>query len=241
MNVEIGLLVLTAISIGFVHTLIGPDHYLPFVAMSAARNWTRRKTMLVTALCGVGHVAGSIVIGFVGIAVGASLHRLQWLEGLRGDLAAWALIAFGLVYMVWGLRQAWRSRSHEHEHLHEDGTRHRHSHAHHVHGGHMHVHIQVDTDNARSITPWALFVVFILGPCEALIPLLMYPASQHSWWGLALVVAAFAVTTIATMMVIVYVATRGLERFPLASAERYAHAFAGAALSLCGVGIVLGL
>jgi threonine/homoserine/homoserine lactone efflux protein len=69
----------------------------------------------------------------------------------------------------------------------------------------------------------------------------MYPASQHSWWALVVVVLAFAAATIATMMTIVYLATRGLERFPLASAERYVHALAGAALSLCGVGIVLGL
>jgi ABC-type nickel/cobalt efflux system permease component RcnA len=241
MNAEIELLMLTAVAIGFVHTIVGPDHYLPFVAMSAARNWTRRKTMLVTALCGVGHVTGSVLIGFVGIAIGASLHHLQWLEGLRGDLAAWALIAFGLAYMAWGLKQAWRSRQHSHDHVHADGTRHRHSHGHHARDEHLHVHLQVDTDSVRSITPWALFVIFILGPCEALIPLLMYPASQHSWWGMVAVVAAFAVTTIVTMMLIVHLAVRGLERFPLASAERYSHALAGAALSLCGVGIVLGL
>jgi ABC-type nickel/cobalt efflux system permease component RcnA len=241
MNAEIELLMLTAVAIGFVHTIVGPDHYLPFVAMSAARNWTRRKTMLVTALCGVGHVTGSVLIGFVGIALGASLHRLQWLEGLRGDLAAWALIAFGLAYMAWGLKQAWRSRQHSHDHVHADGTRHRHAHGHHARDEHLHVHLQVDTDSVRSITPWALFVIFILGPCEALIPLLMYPASQHSWWGMVAVVAAFAVTTIVTMLVIVHLAVRGLERFPLASAERYSHALAGAALSLCGVGIVLGL
>lgn len=241
MDTDIGLLMLTALSIGFIHTVIGPDHYLPFVAISAARNWTRRKTMLVTAACGVGHVLGSIVIGLIGIAIGASLHRLQWLEGLRGDFAAWALTAFGLTYMAWGLKRAWRERKHSHEHIHADGTRHRHSHGHQVHDEHVHVHIQLDTDNARSITPWALFIVFILGPCEALIPLLMYPASQHSWWGLGLIVATFAVTTIATMMGIVYLAMRGLERFPLASAERYSHALAGAALSLCGIGIVLGL
>jgi ABC-type nickel/cobalt efflux system permease component RcnA len=241
MNAEIELLMLTAVAIGFVHTVVGPDHYLPFVAMSAARNWTRRKTMLVTALCGVGHVTGSVLIGFVGIALGASLHRLQWLEGLRGDLAAWALIAFGLAYMAWGLKQAWRSRQHSHDHVHADGTRHRHAHGHHARDEHLHVHLQVDTDNVRSITPWALFVIFILGPCEALIPLLMYPASQHSGWGMVAVVAAFAVTTIVTMLVIVHLAVRGLERVPLASAERYSHALAGAALSLCGVGIVLGL
>lgn len=241
MNTELGLLALTALSIGFVHTLFGPDHYLPFVAMSTVRNWTRRKTMLVTALCGVGHVLGSIAIGFVGIALGASLHRLQWLEGVRGNLAAWGLIAFGLAYTAWGLKQALRSRRHAHEHIHQDGTRHSHAHGHHVHDEHVHVHIALDTDGVRSITPWALFVIFILGPCEALIPLLMYPASQHSWWGLALVVGVFAATTVATMTGIVYLAMRGIERFPLASAERYSHALAGVALSLCGVGIVLGL
>jgi nickel/cobalt transporter (NicO) family protein len=241
MSMELLLLVLTAVSIGFVHTLIGPDHYLPFVAMSAARNWTRRKTLLVTAFCGAGHVLGSVLIGFVGIAIGASLHRLEWLEGVRGDLAAWALTAFGLVYMAWGLKHAWRKREHSHEHVHADGSRHRHAHGHQTHDEHLHVHIPLDTDTTRSLTPWALFVIFILGPCEALIPLLMYPASQFSWWGVGLVVVAFGVTTIATMLGIVYLALRGLERFPLAAAERYVHAMAGAALSLCGAGIVLGL
>ena len=42
MSIDLGLLILTAVSIGFVHTLVGPDHYLPFVAMSAARNWSAR-------------------------------------------------------------------------------------------------------------------------------------------------------------------------------------------------------
>ncbi|MBK6451384.1 MAG: hypothetical protein IPF84_02060 [Proteobacteria bacterium] len=52
----------------------------------------------MTAFCGVGHVLGSIVIGFVGIAIGASLHRLQWLEGVRGPAAfghGWGRAAAG--------------------------------------------------------------------------------------------------------------------------------------------------
>lgn len=241
MAVDLGLLLATAFTVGCVHTLLGPDHYLPFVAMSAARNWSRRKTLLVTACCGAGHVLGSVLIGAAGVAIGASLHRLQWLEGLRSDLAAWALIAFGVTYTAWGLKQALRNREHAHEHVHANGTRHRHSHAHLVHDEHAHVHVRLDTDGLGSITPWALFLVFVLGPCEALIPLLMYPASQHSTWGLVSVVLVFAATTIATMTAIVYLALRGLERLPLASAQRYSHAFAGAALSLCGAGIVLGL
>jgi sulfite exporter TauE/SafE len=70
----------------------------------------------------------------------------------------------------------------------------------------------------------------------------MYPASQHSLWGTVAVVLAFSAATIATMLTVVYLATRGLERLPLDTAERYSHALAGAALSLCGLGIVfLGL
>jgi len=238
MTVDLELLVLTAASIGFVHTLLGPDHYLPFVAMSAARGWSVRRTLWITSLCGLGHVLGSVVIGFVGIAIGVSLHRLEWLEGVRGDVAAWLLTAFGLAYLAWGLKKAWRARPHSHAHRHADGTLHGHEHGH--EGGHLHVH--VDERNARSITPWALFVIFVLGPCEPLIPVLMYPASLHSFGGTVAVVIAFGTTTIATMLAVVFLAQRGLERVALDSMARYSHALAGAALSLCGLGIVfLGL
>jgi len=252
MTVDLGLLILTAASIGFIHTLLGPDHYVPFVAMGAARRWSTRKTLWITSLCGLGHVLGSVAIGFVGIAIGVSLHKLEWLEGVRGDTAAWVLTGFGLAYLAWGLKKAWRAKPHTHEHVHGDGLFHEHRHDHegpHLHPhvslrppAHPHVHPHVSEGSARSITPWALFVIFVLGPCEPLIPVLMYPASQHSVWGTVAVVLAFGLATVATMLGVVYLAIRGLRRLPLDSAERYSHALAGAALSLCGLGIVfLGL
>jgi sulfite exporter TauE/SafE len=70
----------------------------------------------------------------------------------------------------------------------------------------------------------------------------MYPASQHSAWGLAVVVLAFGAATVATMLTVVWLALKGIKRLPLESAERYSHALAGAALCACGLGIVfLGL
>jgi len=256
MGIDLGLLILTAASIGFVHTLLGPDHYLPFVAMGAARGWSTRRTLWVTSLCGLGHVLGSVAIGVVGIGIGVSLHRLEWLEAVRGDVAAWLLTGFGLAYLAWGLKKAWRARPHTHEHFHGDGTLHVHEHGH--EGGHLHPHVyvqprnhaaghrhphphshpHVDAATVRSITPWALFVIFVLGPCEPLIPVLMYPAAQHSVWGTVAVVLAFGAATIATMLGVVYLARHGLRRLPLDTAERYSHALAGAALSLCGLGIV---
>ena len=56
--------------LGFTHTLTGPDHYLPFVAMSRIGRWSLSKTVAITIACGIGHVAGSVVLGMLGIALG---------------------------------------------------------------------------------------------------------------------------------------------------------------------------
>ena len=85
---------LAAASIAFVHTLLGPDHYLPFVAMSRTGGWSLRKTILITLACGVGHVLSSVVLGFVGIAFGMAVLKLERFEQVRGDLAGWLLLAF---------------------------------------------------------------------------------------------------------------------------------------------------
>jgi nickel/cobalt exporter len=76
MTSEIMLLSITAATIGFMHTLLGPDHYLPFVAMAKARGWTIAKTVKTTALFGVGHITGSIIIGLVGVYAGIQLGAL---------------------------------------------------------------------------------------------------------------------------------------------------------------------
>ncbi len=99
MNESIALLLATAISIGFIHTILGPDHYLPFIVLSEAKKWTLRKTMFITFLCGLGHVLSSVVLGLVGIGVGISVNRLVHMETFRGNIAAWLFIAFGLVYL----------------------------------------------------------------------------------------------------------------------------------------------
>ena len=237
---EILLLCGTAAAIAFVHTLLGPDHYLPFVAMAKSRGWSMRKTMRMTLLCGCGHIVGSVVLGIIGIYAGMQLHALEWIEGVRGDLAAWALVSVGLVYMTWGLRRAWRDRPHTHWHTH-GGERHAHEHVHHA--AHTHVHAGVDSDNRhRSATGWAIFIVFVLGPCEPLIPILMFPAAKESPAGLMAVTLVFAAVTVLTMLAVVAVSMRGLRSVRLPGMERFSEAIAGGTITLCGLSIaVLGL
>ncbi len=100
MGNEFWVLMITSASIGFIHTLLGPDHYLPFIVMSKARGWSLLKTTSITVLCGIGHVAGSIIIGSIGVLFGIALHKLELIESVRGDWAAWAFLVFGIGYLV---------------------------------------------------------------------------------------------------------------------------------------------
>lgn len=238
MSPEILVLCGTAATIAFLHTLLGPDHYLPFVAMAKSRGWTLARTLHMTLFCGAGHIVGSVVIGIVGLYIGIQVGALEWIEGWRGDIAAWALVSFGLLYLVWGLRRAWRSQQHSHWHSH--GTvRHKHDHDH--HRDHAHAHTP-EEGGQGTLAGWAIFIVFVLGPCEPLIPILMFPAAKESVLGLVAVTSVFAVVTVLTMLLAVSASHWGLSHVRLPSIERFSDAIAGATITLCGLGIaVLGL
>jgi ABC-type nickel/cobalt efflux system permease component RcnA len=226
------ILLITAASIGFFHTLLGPDHYLPFIMLARSRGWTTVKTMFVTVLCGLGHVGGSIVLGLLGVVFGWSLNNIEIFESSRGNIAAWLLIIFGSIYLVWGLYRAYHNKPHTHWHKHADGSVHRHIHNH--SGEHKHVH---EKAKGKSITPWILFIIFVFGPCEPLIPILIFPASEGSLIGLILVITTFSLSTILTMTGIVYLSVAGLKLFHLGKLERFSHAIAGAFIFLSGIGI----
>jgi ABC-type nickel/cobalt efflux system permease component RcnA len=231
MNHETVILCLTAASIGFFHTLFGPDHYLPFIVLGRARKWTLLKTGLITFLCGLGHVLSSVVLGTIGIAFGFGMTKLEVFEGFRGNIAAWLLIGFGLAYFLWGIRKAIKGKPHKHAHLHLNGVSHDHEHSHQKEHSHAH------DEKRKNMTPWILFIIFVLGPCEPLIPILMYPAAKQNISSVVLVTVVFSVITIVTMLTITILASLGLSFVPLRRAERYSHAFAGSAIFLSGLAI----
>lgn len=238
MSTDITILLFTAASIGFLDTLTGPDHYLPFIVMGKARNWNMSKTLWITFLCGLGHVGSSIVIGTIGIAFGLGVKKMVVVESFRGDLAAWAFIAFGFLYFLWGLWKALKGMPHKHIHLHI-GSIHAHEHQHAEKSTHNHNH---NSNKPINLTPWILFTILVLGPCEPLIPLLMYPAAKTHIGAVVLVVFIFSFITITTMMVIVVLTLRGINFLPMKLFEKYMHALAGAAICLSGCAIVfLGL
>lgn len=232
--------ILAALLIGLVHTLAGPDHYVPFVAMARIGKWSLTRTILITIACGIGHVGSSLVVGLVGIAAGAALFTLETIESVRGSVAGWLLLGFGLAYFLWGVRRAIRNEPHSHVHAHDDGTVHRHEHGH--TGEHLHVHQPAEPRvESKSSTPWVLFTIFLFGPCEPLIPLLMVPAARGDYRGVAWVAIVFSAITIVTMLLMVALLYSGAAALSLGRFQRYSHAMAGLVILCCGVAVKAGL
>ena len=91
------------------------------------------------------------------------------------------------------------------------------------------------------MTPWILFTIFFFGPCEPLIPLLIYPAAQGHAWQIATVSLAFGATTVSVMTVLVALLGWGVGRLTVPVPHGYGHAASGLVVSLCGLAVILGL
>ncbi len=226
---ELYLLSLSALSLGFIHTILGPDHYLPFIVISKARQWSSNKTMWITFISGIGHVGSSVLIGMIGIALGVSAHKLESIEAFRGEAVGWLLFAFGVAYTCYGIYKFLKSMHHFHlpAFLLPKKIR-----------QYQHLPVDEQTPDDVKITPWVLFLIFVFGPCEVLIPLLIFPAYEQSTFGMFVVSLIFGAATISTMLLTVYLGHKGTSLVKFRQHEKYVHLLAGIVILISGAGIL---
>lgn len=105
------ILLLSTLTIGILHAL-APDHWLPFVALARAQGWSRLKLTWIILLAGVGHIVSGLLVAGIGVALGWANEQLGSLEEIRANIASMLLIAFGIVYMLWGLKTYRRPHTH---------------------------------------------------------------------------------------------------------------------------------
>jgi hypothetical protein len=215
----VSALVVAAAGIAAVHAL-APDHWVPFAVIARSQRWSVVRTAAVTALCGAGHVTISVLIGAAGAMFGVGLFEAfgAALEGV----APLVLIGFGVAYAAWGAGRVVRERWHRR--MHEAGAAHHH---------HRHHHLDHHALSAR-----ALFVLFCADPCVAVIPL-MFAAFSTGWMATLAVVAAYEMTTIATMVALVLPARAATGAVRGAWVERFGDVLAGSVIA--GVGVLVGL
>lgn len=221
------LLGATAI-VAVVHALLGVDHSLPFIVLGRTRGWSIRRTVGVSAGCGLVHVAASVAIGAAGAIAGLSLDTLEWFDSVRGTLAAAVLFGFGLSYAAVAL---WRFNS-------RTGS---------AYGPTAATCSAASPASAGADSPyggtgpdpvpWALGAVLLIGPCEPLIPILLAVSLSRSWLAVGSVVCVFAVLTATTMASAVALGCRGLAMVPVRRAARYGDLVAGLIVAASGVAV----
>jgi nickel/cobalt exporter len=228
---EMYVLLMSAATLGIIHTLLGPDHYLPFIVLSKARNWSRTRTLWITFISGVGHVTGSVVLGLIGIAMGFSLSKLEAFEASRGSVVGWMLIVFGVLYTFYGLYKYYKRGAHVHlpAFLRPRSIRHK--------DLHLAEEELEKEDDAGRLTPWILFLIFVFGPCEVLIPMLIYPAAEQSGFGVFLVALVFGIATVGTMLLVVMLGYQGISLLRFKGKEYQIHLFAGIIILMAGIGM----
>jgi nickel/cobalt transporter (NicO) family protein len=195
-----------AATVGALHSL-APDHWVPFAALARARRWSAWKTARITALCGLGHVTVSAALGLLALWLGLSTLQLfgERLEAVAGIL----LIAFGVLYGAWGLKQAMSERLHHHAH--------------------------VDPEKTSVLT---LFLLFSADPCVAVMPLL-FAAAPLGAMRAGAVVVTYELSTLGAMIGLVMLANAGAQRLRAHWLDHYGDASAGGVIAATGVAVLL--
>jgi len=226
----------TAVSTALLHTLI-PDHWIPFVLAGRARGWSAGYTAAVSGISALVHAALSLLLalgaGLVGREAAAALG--ETLETSAGVL----LILFGLVYAGWSLKKG--------GHFHPGGAL--------LHGGHKgsgcsgeegdgnpdHLHYHPDEGLIRGkdgTSAWTLALIIGINPCILILPVIL-SSVEHGTATIALVAAAYAITTCVLMVGLSVLGVIGTRRIVPPAFARHMEMISGLLIAMTGAVVMM--
>ncbi len=224
----------TGFSVAFFHAAI-PTHWLPFVLVARARGWSRAKTLAVTAMAGLGHVALTSLLGLMiawfGFQLEEKVEAFPWLAG-------------GLLFVFAGY-YAWRQLSGRGICHHPTPGSHHHADEH-CGEEKDHSHWQAEVADSplgsEKTGEWAaisgLFVMLTLSPCEGFLGIYL-SGVQFGWRGFWVLSGILAVATLAGRALFTWLALMGFERFRLKVFERYEAGLLAVVFGVLGVLLVV--
>jgi nickel/cobalt exporter len=194
-----------SIVLSIIHALI-PNHWLPLIAIGKTERWTQRETVSAALVTGMAHIASTIIIG---IAVGFIGYKLSGaFELISSIIAPLVLVILGLVYLATDLLHAHR---------------------------HEHAHLSVNKNaKSRFAILASLCLAMFLSPCIEL-EAYYFQAGTLGWPGIVIVSAVYALITPLLMVLLVYLGTKGLERFNWHFLEHHMRKITGIILIALGL------
>jgi nickel/cobalt exporter len=200
------VLLAAAAGVGFAHAVL-PDHWMPLATVGRTRHWSLPRVARVSGLAGVGHVALSVVLGAIVIAVGLQFRGA--VQSAQDAIVGGLLIVTGLAFLVL------QSRGHHHHHDHHE---HGHEHQDHHHGGALAVLVPFGAAASPDLT---------------ILPVFLAATTAGTVTAVGTVLL-FAAATIATFVVLTVAVAAGSYRVRGDWLERRGNAVTGVVLLVIG-------
>lgn len=226
----------TGFAVAFFHASL-PTHWLPFVLVGRARNWSRPKTVAVTLIAGTGHVLLTSLLG-LGI-VGLGFHVDERLERAFPWMAGGVLLAMGCYYTWLQFFGASPCRHFPGGMPHGSGGCCRHEPAlgsdqeEPAGGGYAPDSSGVSD---RQLTA-ALFMMLAFSPCEGFLPIYL-SGVPYGWPGFLVLSAILAVATLFGMLLFTASTFLSVEDLRLPRMERYNAGMLGALFGVLGLAVI---
>lgn len=192
------------------HTLV-PDHWAPITLIARQRGWTIKQTARAAAGAGLGHVLSTLIIALIVWVAGVAFA--QRFGNLVDILTSAALIAFGGWVAIGALREV---REEQNAHV----TR---------------APVPSPAIDARSTSSrTALLLILGSSPMVEGIPA-FFAASRYGIVVIATMSIVFAISTIATYVVLCVTSLRGMQQLRFGPIEQYGEVISGSIIALLGI------
>lgn len=198
-------LIFSSILLSIIHAFI-PNHWLPLVAIGKAERWSNRTTLLSTALAGFAHIASTILIGILIGWAGYSLSSsYSWISSL---VAPAILVGLGLFYVLRFF----------------------------FHRAHAHDHFKNVTTGKTSYTAIiiSLSISMFFSPCIEL-ESYYFTAGTFGWLGIIAVSFVYLIVTVSAMVILVWLALKGIQNINFKWLEKYEKLIIGFVLIAVGL------
>lgn len=198
-----------SIILSTIHALI-PNHWLPLIAVGKAEKWTQKQTLWATIITGFAHTLSTIMIGVVVGLIGYKLST--YYSVISETIAPAILIGLGMVYFFLDFR------SHHH---------------------HNHKVSPIETETWQNKSRWvailtSLSIAMFLTPCIE-IEAYYFQAGTIGWTGILIVSAVYLMTTVAIMLLLVYMGMKGVSTFKSSFLEHHEKGITGIVLVSLGL------
>lgn len=200
-------IIIGSLLLSVVHASI-PNHWIPLVALGRSENWSKKETLVITAITGVAHTASTIIIGIIVGFLGYELSTRY--SSIISIVAPTILVVLGIVYIIADI-----------------------SGGHHHHHGHIKQRNNSSNISKLSIVV-SLSVAMFFSPCIE-IEAYYFSAGILGWSGIWIVSVIYLVVTVLGMVLLVDLGLRGAKKIRSHFLDHHEKMITGIVLVVLGI------